>query len=96
MAQDGMLRELQTPISARETIRSEVRNNDDCLGCRIVGSAAFVGLGGGMLYTGNRDLNANRQKILQSKSIFGFKTRQSALFATSFSMIGLGLYRWFN
>ncbi|PVU87903.1 hypothetical protein BB559_005814 [Furculomyces boomerangus] len=55
---------------------------EDCLGCRIVGSSAFVGLGGYALY--------QRQLLLKS----GQKGKKGLLFLGA-GFISAGLYRLF-
>ncbi|KAL3424291.1 hypothetical protein PVAG01_03572 [Phlyctema vagabunda] len=69
---------------------------DDCLPCRVTGATAFIGLGAYSYFSGHSQLKANQAKLLQNKSLFGMKSRQTGISMISFSLVGLGLYRLFN
>jgi hypothetical protein len=61
-----------------------------------LGSSAFIGLGAYTFISGRRTLKENQQKILRSGSVFGIKSRQTALAGTSVMLLGLGIYRLAN
>ncbi|KAG9238089.1 hypothetical protein BJ875DRAFT_368564 [Amylocarpus encephaloides] len=69
---------------------------EDCLPCRVMGATAFVGLGTYTYVSGNSQLRAQQAKILQSKSIFGIKSRQAAISTAALALTGAGLWRLVN
>ncbi|GAM82679.1 hypothetical protein ANO11243_006610 [Dothideomycetidae sp. 11243] len=92
------LRELQTPEPLSEALRREqgdMLSQGDCLSCRIMGSAAFVGLGGYSYLSGHRDLTRRQAEIMRSASKVGMPARRMGVTFTSAVLVGLGLYRFF-
>ncbi|KAI8936641.1 hypothetical protein NX059_007040 [Plenodomus lindquistii] len=79
-----------------EALKQDKAAYDDCTPCRIVGTATFLGLGAFTYVSGHSQLQANAAVIRASKSIFGMRSRQTAITGTSAVMVGLGLYRWFS
>ncbi|EEA24036.1 hypothetical protein TMatcc_007112 [Talaromyces marneffei ATCC 18224] len=69
---------------------------EDCLACRITGSAAFMGLGVYSYYTGMRNLKQQEKAIMRSASKYKMGSRQLGIATLSASLIGVGLYRAFN
>jgi hypothetical protein len=69
---------------------------EDCLSCRITGSAAFMGLGVYSYYTGMRNLKQQEKAIMRSASKYKMGSRQLGIATLSASLIGVGLYRAFN
>ncbi|KAI1270511.1 hypothetical protein F5Y18DRAFT_14715 [Xylariaceae sp. FL1019] len=68
---------------------------DDCLECRLTGGAAFLGLAGYSYYSGNKQIDAQRAKIIASKSPFGIQSRKFGIAATSLALAYLGIWRAF-
>ncbi|KAK3384191.1 hypothetical protein B0T24DRAFT_673989 [Lasiosphaeria ovina] len=66
---------------------------DDCLGCKIVGGGAFLGLGAYSYISGQAQLEKQRALILASNSRFGMRSRSIAITATSLVFVWLGIYR---
>jgi hypothetical protein len=69
---------------------------DDCLSCRITGSAAFVGLGVYSYYTGMSNLRKREQAIMQGSTKYKMGSRRLGIATISASLIGLGVWRAFN
>lgn len=69
---------------------------DDCTSCRVLGSTAFVALGGYTYFTGMKNLRQQRKLIESSKSRYKYGSRQLGILSLSATLIGLGLYRTFN
>ncbi|ETI24906.1 hypothetical protein G647_04276 [Cladophialophora carrionii CBS 160.54] len=68
----------------------------DCLSCRVLGSTAFVSLGGYTYFSGMQQLRASRQAIELSKSKYKYGSRQLGIVSLSATLVGLGVYRMFN
>lgn len=62
----------------------------------FAGSAVFIGGGAYAYISGQSQLKAQEAAILKSKSIFGMASRRAGITGLSATMIGLGIYRWFN
>ncbi len=60
------------------------------------GSTAFAGLGVYSYYTGHRNLELQRQRILQSGSRFGMRSRGAGITSIATMLVGLGLWRLVN
>ncbi|KAI2903463.1 hypothetical protein CBS76997_3060 [Aspergillus niger] len=69
---------------------------DDCLACRVTGSAAFVGLGVYSYYTGMKNLKMQEKAIMQSATKYKMGSRQLGIFTISATLVGMGLWRAFN
>lgn len=69
---------------------------DDCLSCRILGSTAFVALGGYTYFAGMKNLQQRRKLIESSTSRYKYGSRQLGILSLSATLVGLGLYRTFN
>lgn len=61
-----------------------------------LGAAAFMGLGAYSYFSGHSQLKAQQAKILQSKSIFGMKSRQAGITTIALTLGGMGLWRLVN
>ncbi|KAL8668768.1 MAG: hypothetical protein Q9168_006615 [Polycauliona sp. 1 TL-2023] len=68
----------------------------DCLSCRLTGGAAFVGLGAYTYLSSTCQLEAQREKILKSGSMFGLRSRRFGVVGLSATLVGMGLYRFVN
>jgi len=60
------------------------------------GATAFIALGTYTYISGTTSLRANKNTILKSGSMFGIKSRQTALAGTSLMLVGAGIYRLLN
>ncbi|KIN06604.1 hypothetical protein OIDMADRAFT_111920 [Oidiodendron maius Zn] len=69
---------------------------EDCLPCRVTGAAAFIGLGTYSYFSGHAQLKAQQAKIMQSKSMFGIKSRQAGITTIALSLVGMGVWRLVN
>ncbi|KAJ5640620.1 hypothetical protein N7528_000245 [Penicillium herquei] len=69
---------------------------DDCLSCRVTGSAAFVGLGVYSYYTGMQNLRKQEKIIMQGPTKYKMGSRQLGIATISATLIGMGLWRAFN
>ena len=61
-----------------------------------LGATTFVAVGAYTYISGTISLRANKSTILKSGSMFGIKSRQTALAGTSLMLVGAGVYRLLN
>ena len=61
-----------------------------------VGSGAFFGLAAYSYISGQSQLEKQRAKILQSKSIFGMRSRKLGIVSISLGLTWMGLWRLIN
>jgi hypothetical protein len=61
-----------------------------------LGAAAFMGLGVYSYFSGHSQLRAQQAKILQSKSLFGLKSRQAGITGIALTLAGMGFWRLVN
>ncbi|KAH7326024.1 hypothetical protein B0I35DRAFT_421737 [Stachybotrys elegans] len=85
------LQSLEKPEDLQELIRKD--RGDDCLGCRVVGSGVFIGLGAYSYYSGMAQLEMQRKAILKSKSMFGMASRKAGITGISLVFLGMGFWR---
>ena len=69
---------------------------DDCVSCRVLGSTAFVSLGGYTYFSGMKQLRQRRQLIERSASRYKYGSRQLGVLVLSGTFVGLGIYRMVN
>ncbi|GAW13045.1 hypothetical protein ANO14919_024230 [Xylariales sp. No.14919] len=84
---------LDKPESLDELLKED--RGDDCLGCRIVGGGAFLGLAAYSYLSGNAQLERQQARILASKSMFGMRSRRFGIATTSLGLAWLGIWRLF-
>ncbi|TLS28693.1 hypothetical protein PpBr36_01525 [Pyricularia pennisetigena] len=82
---------LDRPENYKDLLKDEV---DDCLGCRIIGSGAFVGLGAYSYFSGMAQLEKQKALILKSKSPFGMRSRKFGITGLSLTLVYMGIWRW--
>ncbi|KIW27767.1 uncharacterized protein PV07_07475 [Cladophialophora immunda] len=70
-------------------------DKEDCLSCRILGSTAFVALGGYTYFSGMQQLRAQQKAIELSRSKYKYGSRQLGILSLSATLVGLGVYRMF-
>ncbi|KAG5980237.1 hypothetical protein E4U55_004260 [Claviceps digitariae] len=85
---------LEKPENLQELLRQD--RGEDCLSCRIVGSGAFFGLSAYSYFSGMSQLEKQRQAILQSKSMFGMRSRRLGITGISLGLVWMGLWRAFR
>ncbi|KAK2625210.1 hypothetical protein QTJ16_005579 [Diplocarpon rosae] len=86
--------ELSRPEQLREVLKHD--KVDDCTPCRITGAAAFMGLGAYSYFSGHSQLKSQQAKILNSKSIFGMRSRQAGITSIALTLAGMGFWRLVN
>ncbi|KAL3411381.1 hypothetical protein V8F44DRAFT_309551 [Aspergillus fumigatus] len=69
---------------------------DDCLSCRITGSAAFIGLGVYSYYTGMNNLRKQEQTIMWSATKYKMGSRRLGIATISATLVGMGIWRALN
>uniref|UniRef100_A0A0B7JZK5 Distal membrane-arm assembly complex protein 1-like domain-containing protein n=1 Tax=Bionectria ochroleuca TaxID=29856 RepID=A0A0B7JZK5_BIOOC len=96
MAGDSIptLHSLEKPENFKDVLRRD--GGDDCLPCRLIGSGAFFGLAGYSYFSGMSQLQKQQAQILQSKSIFGMRSRKAGIASISFGLAWMGLWRLMN
>ncbi|KAK0109056.1 hypothetical protein ONS96_002885 [Cadophora gregata f. sp. sojae] len=85
---------LHRPERLQDVLKHD--NVDDCTPCRVTGAAAFMGLGAYSYFSGHSQLKAQQAKILQSKSMFGMRSRQAGITGSALVLAGMGFWRLVN
>ncbi|CAM1500903.1 Fc.00g100650.m01.CDS01 [Cosmosporella sp. VM-42] len=62
----------------------------------LLGSGAFFGLGAYSYFSGMSQLERQRNAILQSKSMFGMRSRKFGIISISAGLVWMGLWRAFR
>ncbi|KAK5661642.1 hypothetical protein OQA88_9742 [Cercophora sp. LCS_1] len=75
-----------------KTLLKEDRG-DDCLGCKLVGGGAFLGLATYSYISGHSQLEQQKAKILASGSRFGMRSRRLGITGISLGLAYLGFWR---
>ncbi|CEJ80201.1 hypothetical protein VHEMI00402 [[Torrubiella] hemipterigena] len=88
------LQSLDRPEKFQDVLRRD--RQEDCLGCKVVGSGSLLGLGAYSYFSGMSQLEKQRQTILQSKSIFGMRSRKFGIVSISLGLAWMGMWRAFN
>ncbi|KAF8253430.1 hypothetical protein K440DRAFT_625497 [Wilcoxina mikolae CBS 423.85] len=85
------------PPHADEITLKEALAQDrgDCTPCRVIGSLAFIGLGGYTYVSGMSQLAAKEAEIARANTRFGIGIRRLGIQGTAVGLFGLGLYRFF-
>ncbi|PYH90188.1 hypothetical protein BO71DRAFT_487325 [Aspergillus ellipticus CBS 707.79] len=69
---------------------------DDCLSCRVTGSAAFIGLGVYSYYSGMKNLSTQEKAIMQGATKYKMGSRRLGIASISAALVGLGVWRAIN
>ncbi|KAF4591816.1 exosome complex exonuclease [Ophiocordyceps camponoti-floridani] len=85
---------LEKPTDVQQLVRQD--RYDDCLSCRIVGTAALFGLAGYGYVTGMSQLEKQRAVMERSRSVFGMRSRQVGVVGISLGLVWMGLWRAFR
>ncbi|KAF9891949.1 hypothetical protein FE257_002912 [Aspergillus nanangensis] len=83
-----------TPSDAKRLLAED--QYDDCLGCRVTGSAAFIGLGVYSYYTGMTNLRKQEKTVMQSATKYKMGSRRLGIATISATLVGMGIYRALN
>ncbi|KAK5131680.1 hypothetical protein LTR08_000734 [Meristemomyces frigidus] len=95
MAKEQTLSELSKPADVK-TVLAQQDKDFDCTPCRLMGSAAFTGLGIYSYASGMSQLKKRELEILTSGTRFGLGARRASIYVMSASLVGLGVYRLTN
>ncbi|KAJ6149206.1 hypothetical protein N7471_000405 [Penicillium samsonianum] len=82
------------PKDAKQALAED--KYDDCLSCRVTGSAAFIGLGVYSYYTGMTNLRKQEKAIMQGATKYKMGSRKLGIASISATLVGMGLWRAFN
>ncbi|KAL7816505.1 hypothetical protein V8C44DRAFT_356221 [Trichoderma aethiopicum] len=88
------LHSLEKPERLQDILRQD--RGDDCLPCKVIGSGAFFGLAAYSYFSGMSQLEKQRAVIMQSKSMFGMRSRKFGIVTISASLAWMGLWRAFK
>ncbi|KAL2814713.1 hypothetical protein BDW59DRAFT_167067 [Aspergillus cavernicola] len=69
---------------------------DDCLSCKVTGSAAFIGLGVYSYVTGMSNLRKQEKAIMMSPTKYKMGSRRLGLATISAALVGMGVWRAVN
>ncbi|KAM0333020.1 hypothetical protein ACHAQA_001677 [Verticillium albo-atrum] len=96
MAGDSVpsLGSLDKPENLNDLLRAD--RGDDCTSCRVIGGGAFLCLAGYNYLSGTSHLERQRAAILQSKSMFGMRSRKFGVTGISLGLAYLGIWRLFK
>jgi len=93
---EKILREKLAQAEPLQDVLKKYDRPDDCMPCRVMGAAAFMGLGAYSYTSGHRQLQAQQARIIASKSIFGMRSRQAGITTIALTLGGMGLWRLVN
>ncbi|CEN59550.1 hypothetical protein BJX68DRAFT_246342 [Aspergillus pseudodeflectus] len=69
---------------------------EDCLSCKVMGSAAFIGLGAYSYHTGMANLRKQEETIMRSATKYKMGSRRLGIATISAALVGMGVWRAFN
>ena len=85
-----------SPRSIDTVLTEQKGHYDDCMSCRLMGSAAFTGMGFYTWYSGRQQLKERELEILRSGSRFGIGARKFGILGMSALLVGMGAWRQRN
>ncbi|RKF74311.1 hypothetical protein GcC1_085007 [Golovinomyces cichoracearum] len=88
-------RKLDRPLALDDVLKEDQKSSD-CLPCKIMGASAFFGLSAYSYFSGKAQLRIQKDKILQSGSRFGMKSRQAGITTIAMTLFGMGFWRLVN
>ncbi|QUC23087.1 uncharacterized protein UV8b_07328 [Ustilaginoidea virens] len=96
MAADKMptVHSLDKPEDLRRLLRQD--RGQDCLSCKVVGSGVFFGLAAYSYFSGMAQLERRQAAVLQSRSVFGVRSRRLGIAAISLGFVWMGMWRAFR
>ncbi|KAK3714427.1 hypothetical protein LTR37_007733 [Vermiconidia calcicola] len=83
-------------VQLTEVLSQQQDQYEDCMPCRLMGSAAFTGLGFYTYYSGRKQLLKRKHEIMRSGSRFGIAARKAGLVGMSTVLVGVGAWRLVN
>ncbi|GAB1737460.1 hypothetical protein D0862_13420 [Hortaea werneckii] len=95
MAKDQSLQQLQQPADIKDVLAAQEKDFD-CLPCRLMGSAAFTGLGIYTYASGMKQLREREREIMRNSNRLTLGARKGMIYAMSAGLVGLGVYRLRN
>lgn len=96
MSSNNKLDRLSQPDKIKDVVSRQNDEYEDCTPCRLMGSAAFTGMGIYTFYSGHRQIQEREREILRSGSRFGPLARKWAIGGLSAALVGAGVFRLFN
>lgn len=90
----------ENPVKLNESLTTQRDEYDDCTPCRLMGSAAFVGLGIYTYASGRTQLNARKaeieRQVARGATKFGLGARRAGIVVMSAALVGVGAFRLVN
>ncbi|KAF2458555.1 hypothetical protein BDY21DRAFT_205753 [Lineolata rhizophorae] len=97
------IQSLQKPPKLEDALAAQRAEFDDCLPCRLMGSAAFVGLGAYSWISGHSQLNSEEMRARAAATAarkggrsINLATRKLGVKGISLALVGMGLWRLVN
>ncbi|KAK0517119.1 hypothetical protein JMJ35_000274 [Cladonia borealis] len=91
---NASLLDLQQPEKLSKILEE---NKRDCLSCRLVGAAAFTGLGAYIYISGRSQLLEQQHKLTtKAGTLGGLRARMAGTGLLASTFVGMGLYRLVN
>ncbi|KAF2477166.1 uncharacterized protein BDR25DRAFT_251755 [Lindgomyces ingoldianus] len=94
MARDQIFQGPPAVPTIKEALKEDKAEYDDCTPCRVMGGAAFVGLGTYTYFSGHSQLKLQEAAILKSNSMFKMGSRRAGITGMAATLVGIGIYRW--
>ncbi|PKS07509.1 hypothetical protein jhhlp_006113 [Lomentospora prolificans] len=85
------LQSLEKPEDLKTVLKQDMA--EDCTACRVVGGSAFLGLAAFNYFSGHAQLEARRQAVLNSNSMFGMRSRRLGITMLSLGLAWMGVWR---
>lgn len=90
----------ESPVKLNDSLSTQRNEYDDCMPCRLMGSAAFTGLGVYTYYSGRKQLNERKaeieRQVARGMTRFGLGARRASTVAISAVLVAVGAYRLVN
>ena len=90
----------ETSVKLNDSLSAQRNEYDDCMPCRLMGSAAFTGLGFYTYYSGRKQLKERKveieRQLAKGTTRFGLGARRASTVAISALLVAVGAYRLVN
>jgi hypothetical protein len=90
----------ESDVKLDQSLTTQRKEFEDCTPCRLMGSAAFTGLGVYTYWSGRHQLNERKAEIerqfARGTTRFGLAARRANLVAISATLVAVGAYRLIN
>lgn len=87
-------------VKLNESLTTQRKEFEDCTPCRLMGSAAFTGLGVYTYWSGRHQLNERKaeisRQVANGTTKFGLAARRANLVVISATLVAVGAYRLVN